>query len=96
MSIKKKQSIGIVVNDINFFFSHRVQLAEKLSKEFKVFVICDISSIKKSKLKQFDFVEFIHLKSRLSKNIFINIISLVRYGIWYFFIEIKKMIMYSL
>ena len=82
MSINKKQTIGIIVNDINFFFSHRVQLAEKLSKEFKVFVISDISSINESKLKKYDFVEFIHLKSRLNKNIFINIMSLARYGIW--------------
>ena len=67
MSIKKKQSIGIIVNDINFFFSHRVQLAQKFSKEFKVFVISDISSINESKLKQYDFVEFVHLKSRLNK-----------------------------
>jgi hypothetical protein len=33
MSTEKKQSLGIVVTDIDFFFSHRVGLAKQLSEK---------------------------------------------------------------
>ena len=80
MSIKKKQSLAIVVTDIHFFFSHRIKLAEKLSKKFEIFVISDTSVICEDNLRKHNFLRFVHLKSRLNKNIFINIISTLQYG----------------
>lgn len=80
MSNKKKQSLGMVVTDINFFFSHRVALAKKLSEKFEILVFSDIKNINKSELKKYSFINFIHLKSRVKKNKFINILSVIRYG----------------
>jgi glycosyltransferase involved in cell wall biosynthesis len=81
MSIKKKQSLGIVVTDINFFFSHRAGLAKRLSERFEILVFSDISKINKSKLNKYAFLKFIHLKSRVKKNKFINLLSVIRYGV---------------
>ena len=81
MSIKKKQSLGIVVTDINFFFSHRAGLAKRLSEKFEILVFSDITKINKSKLNKYAFIKFIHLKSRVKKNKFINLLSVIRYGV---------------
>ena len=45
MSIKQKQSVGIVVADINFFFSHRFGLVKKLSENYQILVISDLRNI---------------------------------------------------
>ena len=81
MSIENKQSLAFVVSDINFFFSHRIDLAKKLSDNFEIFVFTDCSEKNKSELLKFNFIKFIHLKTRLNKNRLLNILSMIRYGI---------------
>ena len=81
MSIENKQSLAFVVSDINFFFSHRIDLAEKLSDDFEIFVFTDCSKKDKSELLKFNFIKFIHLKARLNKNRLVNILSVIRYVI---------------
>ena len=34
MLTKKKESLAIIVSDINFFFSHRIELAKKLKLDY--------------------------------------------------------------
>ena len=80
MSVKKKQTLGIVVTDINFFFSHRAGLAKRLSEKFEILVFSDITEINNSKIKKYNHIKFIHLKSRVKKNKFINLLSIIRYG----------------
>ena len=48
MSIENKQSLAFVVSDIDFFFSHRIDLAKKLSDNFEIFVFTDCSEKDKS------------------------------------------------
>ena len=79
MSIKQKNSLGMVVADTDFFFSHRFELAKKLSEKYQILVICDLSDANISKLAKYSFIKFVHLKSRAKKNKFINIISTIRY-----------------
>ena len=79
MSIKQKNSLGMVVADINFFFSHRFQLVKKLSEKFQILIISDLSDADMSKLTEYSFIKFVHLKSRAKKNKFINVISTIRY-----------------
>ena len=81
MSLNHKNSLGIVVADINFFFSHRLELARKLSEEFQIIVISDLNNADMSELAKYSFIEFVHLKSRARKNKFMNIISTIRYSI---------------
>tara|TARA_B100001093_G_scaffold485537_1_gene520057 strand:+ start:8508 stop:9632 length:1125 start_codon:yes stop_codon:yes gene_type:complete len=81
MSIENKQSLAFVVSDINFFFSHRIDLAKKLSDKFEIFVFTDCSKKDKSELLKFNFIKFIHLKTRLNNNILLNILSVICYGI---------------
>lgn len=71
----------MVVADINFFFSHRFELARKLSEEYQIIVISDLNNADMSELAKNSFIKFIHLKSRIRKNKFMNIISTIRYGI---------------
>ena len=80
MSIENKQSLAFVVSDINFFFSHRIDLAKKLSDKFEIFVFTDCSEKDKSELLKFNFIKFIHLKTRLNKNRLLNILSMIRYA----------------
>ncbi len=79
MSIKQKQSVGMVVADINFFFSHRFGLVKKLSENYQILVISDLRNINESELAKHSFIQFIHLKSRAKKNKFINMLSTIRY-----------------
>ena len=79
MSIKDKPSLCMVVADIDFFFSHRVALAKKLSKKFQIIVISDIEESNESKLLKYDFIKFVHLKSRVSENKLKNLLSVIRY-----------------
>ena len=79
MSVKQKHSLGIVVADIDFFFSHRIELAKKLSEKYQILVISDLRNSNKSKLAKHSFIKFVHLKSRAKKNKFINIFSIIRY-----------------
>jgi glycosyltransferase involved in cell wall biosynthesis len=79
MSIKQKQSLGIVVADIDFFFSHRFELAKKLSEKYQILVISDLRKADMSKLAKHSFIKFVQLKSRARINKFINIISTIRY-----------------
>tara|TARA_B110000305_G_scaffold53294_1_gene58566 strand:- start:2051 stop:3178 length:1128 start_codon:yes stop_codon:yes gene_type:complete len=79
MSIKQKKSLGMVVADTDFFFSHRFELAKKLSEKYQILVICDLSDANMSKLAKYSFIKFVHLKSRARKNKFINVISTIRY-----------------
>ena len=79
MSIKQKSALGMVVADIDFFFSHRFELAKKLSEKFQILIICDLSDANVSKLAKYSFIKFVHLKSRAKKNKFINVISTIRY-----------------
>ena len=51
MSIKDKPSLCMVVADIDFFFSHRVALAKKLSEKFQIIVISEIKESHESKLQ---------------------------------------------
>ena len=81
MSTRGKQSLAFVVNDINFFLSHRIDLAKKLSEQFEISVFSDTSKICESKHLNFNAIKFVHIKARRSKNKFINIISAIRYGI---------------
>lgn len=80
MSIKDKPSLCMVIADINFFFSHRVALAKKLSEKFQIIVISDIKKINESELLKHDFIKFVHLKSRVSKNKLKNFLSVIRYA----------------
>ena len=81
MSIKDKPSLCMVVADIDFFFSHRVALAKKLSKKFQIIVISDIKESNKSRLLKYDFIKFVHLKSRVSENKLKNLLSVIRYAL---------------
>lgn len=81
MSVENKQSLAFVVSDINFFFSHRIELAKKLSGKFEIFVFTDCSKKDKSELLKFSFIKFIHIKTRLNKNRLLNILSMIRYVI---------------
>ena len=80
MSIKYKPSLCFVVADIDFFFSHRVDLAKKLSNKFQIIVISDIKESCESRLLKYDFIKFVHLKSRVSENKLKNFLSVIRYG----------------
>ena len=73
MFIKQKQSLGIVVADIDFFFSHRFELAKKLSEKYQILVISDLREADMSKLAKHSFIKFVQLKSRARINKFINI-----------------------
>ena len=79
MSINQKQSLGIVVADIDFFFSHRFELAKKLSEKYQILVISDLRKTDMSRLAKHSFIKFVQLKSRARINKFINIISTIRY-----------------
>ena len=68
MLIKDKPSLCFVVSDIDFFLSHRAALAKKLSEKFQIIVISDIEESKDHKLLKYEFIKFVHLKSRVSKN----------------------------
>ena len=81
MSIEKKQSLAFVVSDINFFFSHRIDLAEKLSKKFEIYVLSDTLNIRNSKLLKNNSIKFVRIRARRSKNKLINFMSAIRYGI---------------
>ncbi len=81
MSTDRKQSLAFVVSDINFFFSHRIDLAEKLSKKFEIYVLSDTLKINDSRLLKNNSIKFIRIKARRSKNRLINFISTIRYGI---------------
>ena len=81
MSIKDKPSLCMVVADIDFFFSHRVALAKKLSKKFQIIVISDIKESNKSRLLKYDFIKFVHLKSRVSENKLKNFLSVIKYAL---------------
>ena len=80
MSIKDKPSLCMVVSDIDFFFSHRTDLAKKLSEKFQIIVISDIKESNESKLLQYDFIKFVHLKSRIRENKLKNFLSVIRYA----------------
>ena len=80
MSIKDKQSLCMVVADIDFFFSHRAALAKKLSEKFQIIVISDLKESNESKLLKYDYIEFVHLKSRISRNKLTNFLSAIRYA----------------
>ncbi len=80
MSIKDKPSLCMVVADIEFFFSHRVALAKKLSEKFQIIVISDIKESNESKLLKYDNIKFVHLKSRVSQNKLKNFLSVIRYA----------------
>ena len=79
MSAKQKHSLGMVVADIDFFFSHRIELAKKLSEKYQILVISDLRNVNKFKLAKHSFIKFVHLKSRAKKNKFINVLSTLRY-----------------
>ncbi len=81
MSIKDKPSLCMVVADIDFFFSHRAALAKKLSEKFQIIVISDIKESNESKLLKYDFIKFVHLKSRISENKLKNFLSVIRYAL---------------
>ena len=80
MSIKDKSSLCFVVADIDFFFSHRAALAKKLSDKFQIIVISEIKESHKSRLLKYDFIQFVHLKSRVSENKLKNFLSVIRYA----------------
>ncbi len=79
MSAKQKYSLGMVVADIDFFFSHRIELAKKLSEKYQILVISDLRNVNKSKLAKHSVIKFVHLKSRAKKNKFMNVLSTFRY-----------------
>ena len=81
MSTRGKQSLAFVVNDIDFFFSHRINLAEKLSEKFEIYVFSDTLKISNSKLLKNSSIKYVHIKARRSKNKLINILSTIRYVI---------------
>ena len=81
MLTKKKESLAIIVSDINFFFSHRIELAKKLSERFEIFVFSDITNSNKPALAEYNFIKFIQIKTRANGNIFLKILSFIRYGI---------------
>jgi glycosyltransferase involved in cell wall biosynthesis len=76
---KQKNSLGMVVADIDFFFSHRYELAKKLSEEYQILVISDLGKANMAELNKHSFIKFVHLQSRTKKNKFINIFSAIRY-----------------
>ena len=80
MSIKDKPSLCMVVADIDFFFSHRAALAKKLSEKFQIIVISEIKESHESRLLKYDFIKFVHLKSRVSENKLKNFLSVIRYA----------------
>jgi len=80
MSIKDKPSLCMVVANIDFFFSHRAALAKKLSEKFQIIVISDIQQSNELKLLKYEFVKFVHLKSRVSENKLKNLFSVIRYA----------------
>ena len=80
MSIKDKPSLCMVVTDIDFFFSHRAALAKKLSEKFQIIVISEIKESHEPRLLKYDFIKFVHLKSRISENKLKNFLSVIRYA----------------
>jgi glycosyltransferase involved in cell wall biosynthesis len=76
---KQKNSLSMIVADIDFFFSHRIELAKKLSEKYQILVISDLRNVSKYKLAKHGDIKFIHLKSRSKINKFINIFSTIRY-----------------
>jgi glycosyltransferase involved in cell wall biosynthesis len=80
MSIKDKPSLCMVVTDIDFFFSHRAALAKKLSEKFQIIVISEIKESHEPRLLKYDFIKFVHLKSRVSENKLKNLLSVIRYA----------------
>ena len=70
----------MVVADIDFFFSHRAALAKKLSEKFQIIVITEIKESHKPRLLKYDFIRFVHLKSRVSENKLKNFFSVIRYA----------------
>ena len=80
MSTKDKPSLCMVVADIDFFFSHRVALAKKLSEKFQIIVISEIKESHEPRLLKYDFIKFVHLKSRVSENKLKNFLSVIRYA----------------
>ena len=68
-----------MVADGRLFLSHRAALAKKLSDKFQIIVIGEIKESHKSRLK-YDFIEFVHLKSRVSENKLKNFLSVIRYA----------------
>lgn len=79
MSDEQKNTLGMVIADIDFFFSHRFELAEKLSEKYQILIISDLRNADITELTKHSFIKFIHLKSRAKKNKFINIFSTIRY-----------------
>ena len=69
-----------MVSDIDFFFSHRAALAKKLSEKFQIIVISDIKESKENKLLKYEFIKFVHLKSRVSENKLKNFLSVIGYA----------------
>ena len=65
---------------LDFSFPHRVALAKKLSEKFQIIVISEIKESHKSRLLKYDFIEFVHLKSRVSENKLKNFLSVIRYA----------------
>ena len=70
----------MVVADIDFFFSHRAALAKKLSEKFEIIVISEIKESHKPRLLKYDFIRFVHLKSRVGENKLKNFFSVIRYA----------------
>ena len=66
MSVKQKHSLGIVVADIDFFFSHRIELA-KIIEKYQILVISDLRNSNKSKLAN-SFIKFITLSQEQKIN----------------------------
>ena len=79
MSDEQKNTLGMVIADIDFFFSHRFELAKKLSEKYQILIISDLRNADISELTKHNFIKYIHLKSRAKKNKFINIFSTIRY-----------------
>jgi len=80
------EKLCFVVNDIEFFLSHRVDLAKKLSQSYQIHLICNLKNTSSEYLKSIVESEFVtHQISPRNKSFFI-------YGYIKYLVNLKKLL----
>lgn len=82
---KKRKNILFIVNSINFFISHRIELYESLKKDgYTIKVICGNERIKDAYINKSKYINFSNINfSRTEKNplkILISIIQVIKFS----------------
>ena len=80
------EKLCFVVNDIEFFLSHRIDLAKKLSQSYKIHLICNLKNTSSDYLKSIAENEFVtHQISPRNKSFFI-------YGYIKYLVNLKRLL----